>query len=88
MNMLDQRLRTAIAIPHHATGRFSWTQSERDDLWEFTLKVVESFATMLKEELRGIQATSEFGPQLEPSIQQVTDAFYTKSGARPLLRFF
>ena len=83
MNMLDQRLRTAIAIPKHATGRFFWTQSERDDLWEFTLKVVESFATMLKEELQDIQATSEFGPQLEPSIQQVTDAFYTKSGARP-----
>jgi hypothetical protein len=83
MNRLDQRLGTAIAIPPHAADRFFWTQSERDDLWEFTLKVVESFAMMLKEELRGIQAMSEFGPQLEPSIQQVTDAFNTKSGARP-----
>lgn len=83
LRLRDQQLTTAIAIPAHAAGRFRWSIAERTELWDFTLRAVETFGTMLKEELQIVQAKSEFGEDLGPYVQQVADAFYTKSGARP-----
>jgi hypothetical protein len=83
LRIRDQQLATAIAIPAHAAGRFRWSIAEQNELWDFTLRAVETFGTMLKEELQIIQAKSEFSEHLEPYVQQVADAFYTKSGARP-----
>jgi hypothetical protein len=81
VSLRDQRLTDAVAIPTHAAGRFRWTESEQDEIWQFTLRAVEIYGSLLKDELMDIQSVSEF--DVQATISHVTDAFYSKSGARP-----
>lgn len=79
----EQRLAHAVAIPPSVVGRFRMSQAEQQDLWKFTLQIVESYGQQLKQELEEIVTLSEFPKELEATAKRITESFYTPSGARP-----
>lgn len=83
LDVRERRLNQAMAIPLDAEGKFRMSEAETTELWKFTLEAVELYGHQLKQELLEILESSEFSNKLQATVMQVSDSFYTRSGARP-----
>lgn len=83
MRERDRRLTVAASIPISAQGRFRMSEAEQQELWKFTLSAVELYGQQLNAEMQEVLETSEFSEEIRETVMDVTDSFYTHSGARP-----
>jgi hypothetical protein len=68
----EQRLAHAVSISSSAARRFRMPKAEQQDLWDFTLQVVETCGHQLKQELEEIVVISKFSKELESSVMSVS----------------
>ena len=72
------------AIPPEAYGRFRFSRSDLQDLWEFSLQKTERYSRQLEEQLQGLADASEFNDIMHAEADKTVKLFWRQSHARKL----